>query len=222
LSLNMHRFARSLPAPALVLAAAAQAQCPASVPTVLVERFISADCEVCWADGNALVGRPFVLDWIVPGTRGDEAPLAAAAIVEATARAGALPHAGSVERRQTLPPKQGLRISVEDGPAWNGYMALRLRVQLGGDTFAAGTAGYLALVENVPAGDEGNSIERNLVRVLAGPLLLDGTRAGTEHLLALRVPFGAKAERLGGVGWVQAASGQVVALASANAAHCAS
>jgi hypothetical protein len=221
LSFTLHRIVRWPLASVLALATAAQAQCQPPAATVLVERFMSADCEACWASGSAPAGEPFVLDWIVPSPRGDEAPLAAAAIVEATARAGALPPAASVQRREALPLQQGLRVSVEDGPAWNGYIALRLRVHVDGAAPDVGAAGFLAVVESVHAGEEGTPIERNLVRALAGPLPLDPTREGTEHLLALRVPVGAKAERLGAVGWVQAASGQVIALTGANPAHCA-
>ncbi len=81
--------------------------------------------------------------------------------------------------------------------------------------------GYLALVENVPSGDDGTPIERRLVRALAGPLLLDDTHASTEHLLALRIPTGAKAQRLGAVGWVETPSGTVIGLAHAADPDCA-
>ena len=84
----------------------------------------------------------------------------------------------------------------------------------------AGAVGYLALVENVAAGEEGAKVERRLVRVLAGPLPLDGTRPVTEHLLALRVPQGANVGRLGAVGWVERAPGQVIALAPAPRGGC--
>ena len=200
---------------------AAQAQCVAPMATALLERFIPADCAACWSGAAAPGGAPFVLDWIVPSPRGDEAALAAAAIGEATARAGAIGQPGTKERRTALPALPGLVVEVEDGPGWSGYVGLQLRVRHAAGALPAGAAGYLALVETLAAGEEGTPVERRLVRVLAGPLLLDGSRGVTEHLLALRVPQGAKAERLGAVGWVETRSGQVLALAQAAMPHCA-
>jgi hypothetical protein len=49
-------------------------------PVQLLERFINADCDSCWAD--PATPKPgagaIALDWIVPGAKGDDAPLAAA------------------------------------------------------------------------------------------------------------------------------------------------
>jgi hypothetical protein len=221
LSLILRRIAGRLLASALTLATAAHAQCPAPIATALVERFISADCEACWATGSAPKGAPFVLDWIVPSARGDDAPLSAAELVEATARAGTLPPEGSLQRRHALPARRGLRVGVQHGPAWNGYIALQLHVQREGAALPAGAMGYLALVESVPAGEEGTPVERRLVRVLAGPLTLDNAQKSTKHLVALRIPYGAKVERLGSAGWIQDLSGQVIAVARADTGHCA-
>ena len=58
-------------------------------PTVLVERFLNADCASCWAEPPAVAaaGRDaLVLDWIVPGTQGEDAPLSAAATPDALER----------------------------------------------------------------------------------------------------------------------------------------
>lgn len=200
---------------------AAQAQCVAPMASGLLERFIPADCAACWSGGTAPAGAPFVLDWIVPSPRGDEAALSAAAIPEAAARAGAMTQPGTASRRVALPSLPGLIVEVEDGPGWSGYVGLQLRVRHEGGALPGGAVGYLALVENVAAGEEGSPVERRLVRVLAGPLLLDGTRPVTEHLLALRVPQGANIGRLGAVGWVERASGEVIALAPASRGGCA-
>lgn len=195
---------------------AAQAQCA----TVLVERFIPADCEACWREGKALSAGSFVLDWIVPSARGDEAPLSAAALTEASARSGAIQPDATLERRHTLAASV-LRVQVEDGPAWNGYMGLRLAVRHDGAALPEGATGWLALVENLAAAEEGSPIARRVVRVLAGPLALDPARPTVDHLLALRLPQGARASRLGAVGWVEDAVGRVVALAQAGASNCA-
>ncbi len=208
-------------AAALTLPMAAQAQCVAPMASVLLERFIPADCAACWSAGAIAAGAPFVLDWIVPSPRGDEAALAPAAIAEATARVGAMLQPGTKERRVALPPLPGLVVEVEDGPGWSGYVGLQLRVRHEAGALPAGAVGYLALVENVAAGEESTPVERRLVRVLAGPLPLDGSRPVTEHLLALRVPQGANTGRLGAVGWVERAPGQVIALAPAPRGGCA-
>ena len=218
MSPTLRRVARWLVALLSALTAAAHAQCPSAV-----ERFIPADCEACWSagDGSAGAPAPFVLDWIVPSPRGDEAPLSAAAIAEATARAGTMTPGAALERRHPLPPAQGLRVSVEDGPAWNGYMGLLLRVQRRQDAaLPSAVVGYLALVESVRPGDEWTPIARSVVRTLAGPLPLDSARERTEHLVALRIPMGAKAERLGAVGWVENVAGEVIALGQAGGGNC--
>ena len=215
-----HNLLRSLAATLLAAPFVAHGQCAATVPTALLERFIPADCVGCWSAGAAPAGAPFVLDWIVPSARGDEAALSAAAISDATARAGTMASTGTKERRHPLPAPAGLSVEVEDGPGWSGYIGLQLRVRHVGTALPTGAVGYLALVESVAAGDEGTPVERRVVRVLAGPLPLDGARASTEHLLALRVPRGANVARLGAVGWVESAPGQVIALAPAPSADC--
>ncbi|MFZ4284771.1 hypothetical protein [Variovorax sp. HJSM1_2] len=60
-------------------------------PAVLVERFISADCEKCWGAPSPAVtaklpARALALDWITPSPQGDEAPLSAAALRDADTR----------------------------------------------------------------------------------------------------------------------------------------
>src|SRR6478735_9451577 len=56
-------------------------------PARLLERFINADCEACWA-ADAARAEPdeLALDWIVPGSKGEDAPLSAAASSDARAR----------------------------------------------------------------------------------------------------------------------------------------
>jgi hypothetical protein len=224
LSFTPHRAARWPAASLAALCLGAEAACPGPAVDTLLERFIAADCDSCWATGSAAAtapgAAPFVLDWIVPSLRGDDAALSPAALVEATARAGALPPAGQLQRRQVMPLQRGLRVSVQDGPAWSGYIAVSLHVEWRGAALPAGAVGYLALVENVPAGEEGTPIERRLVRALAGPLLLDGALTSTSHLHALRIPPGARPERLAGVGWVEGPSGKVIALTTATRDNC--
>lgn len=216
------RLARRSLAAALAAPLWALAQCLAPAPTVLLERFIPAECAACWSEGAAPAGAPFVLDWIVPSALGDDAALSAAAVAEAGPRAGALAVTRTLERVQALDAAPaGLAVEVEDGPGWAGYVGLLLRVrQAAGAALAADAAGYLALVEDVAAGDEGTPVARRLVRVLAGPLPLDAARPVLEHLLALRLRQGARLERLGAVGWVESAPGRVIAIAAAPKGDC--
>lgn len=193
-------------------APAAQAQ-PAPCPpaaTQLLQRFILADCESCWqATGEpALPATTWVLDWIVPSPQGDAAPLSLAALPEAAERAQ---RAGVQVQHDKLTPS--LRLQVQGGPAWNGYFGLQLSVR--GPAPPAGSSGWLALVEQVSAGEEGSAISRQLVRAVAGPLPLDGLspRKPLQHLRALRVGEGTQPQRLVGIGWAEAADGRVLAVA---------
>jgi len=163
-----------------------------------------------------------VLDWIVPSAYGDEAPLSAAAFAEAADRAGALPTDATMQRRHALAPSAGLHVSVQDGPAWNGYIGLQLSVERLAGTLPRGAVGYLALVENVPAGTEGTPIARQLVRSVVGPLPLDaGGPKRIDHLRALRIPLGSKPARLTAVGWIEAPAGKVIAAAQVIPEDCA-
>ncbi len=224
MSFTPRRAARWPAASMVALCFGAQAACPAPTAGVLLERFIAADCKACWSTGgvptDAPALAPFVLDWIVPSPSGDDAALSPAALAESAARAGAIPPAGLLHRRQVLTPRRGLSVSVQDGPAWSGYVGIRLHVERRGTALPAGAVGYLALVENVAAGDEGTPIDRRLVRALAGPLMLDKDRPSTDHLRALRIPPGARPARLAAVGWVEDPSGKVIALNTATRGSC--
>jgi hypothetical protein len=182
---------------------------------VLVERFISAECEACWRDGKAAGEGALALDWIVPASSGENAPLAAAAIVDATPRAGAVSANRTGERRHALRQAGEFDLVVEDGPAWNGYIAAQIHVARRAErsTLAttAGAVAYLALVEQVRAGEEDTPVERLLVRSLAGPFPLDAGAAKVTHLRAFRIPPGSKPARLTAVGWVELPSGVVLA-----------
>lgn len=200
--------------------AAAPADCAAPSPGAFVERFVPADCERCWS-GDARAAPPrdaLVVDWIVPA--GADAPLAAAASGEAARRAGRLA-AGVTTTRRTRLDAAGPALRIVDGPAWSGYIALRLVVSRGG-AWRPGLRGFAALVEHVPAGNDGSAIERQLVRAVAGPLRLEELReaASVEHVRAVSVPEGSRVDRLSAVAWVETAEGRVVAAAAAPPAAC--
>jgi hypothetical protein len=206
--------------------------CNAPRPTLLVERFISAECERCWQlvpplpAGSATKTPPFVLDWIVPSARGEAAPLSVAALPEATprvARAGPLSNDETITQTTPLPARGALSIEVQDGPAFNGYIGLRIVVRYGsGRPLPKDVSAWLALVERVPAGSEGTPVERRLVRTLVGPMVLASLPSEhvVEHLRAVRVPPNARPERLSVVGWVETPAGRVLAVAERRDPDC--
>jgi hypothetical protein len=219
----MHRVI--LGAGFLWAACTASAQ-PATAPAcpragaAVVERFISADCADCWsaADLAAAPSGAWLFDWIAHTGTGTEAALAAAANSEAQERAqragGPSPTgAQMLTVRSMLPRSAGLKLSVQSGPAWNGYFGLRLEAR---GRVPAGSSAWLALVELIPANAEGSVAERQLVRSVAGPLPLDALRAGraTSHLRALRWPETAQPTRLQARGWIEAPDGALLAIAT--------
>jgi hypothetical protein len=194
----------------------AAAACPAPGAAV-VEQFMAAGCADCWAADLPAPPGSWRFDWITPGADND--PMAAAALPDAAARLQRL-GAQPGQRSQPAHALRGLQFTVRAGPAWQGYFGLQLQVQTSGESaLPAGATGWLALVELLPAGSEGNAGPRALVRSVAGPLPLDGTgRAeGLNHLRALRWPEGAQPERLQARGWIEAADGRLLAVA---AQHC--
>jgi len=208
------------------LGAVAAPACPDN-RAALTERFTSADCADCWAaapPGAASTG--WLFDWIAPTPQGNDAPLATAAVAEARDRAqrlgGAAPVASQVlVQREPAPRTPGLSLNVHSGPAWNGYFGLQLNVR---GRLPAGSTGWLALVEVLPAGSEGSTVERQLLRSVAGPLPLDsagrpqtpqlGRTQGLQHLRALRWPEGAQPTRLQARGWIEGPDGRMLAVAS--------
>jgi hypothetical protein len=218
----MHKLSRlSIPLLALLAAAGAQGQSSCASdgipqPAALVERFISADCESCWSDPKtARPGRgELALDWIVPGSRGDDAPLSAAASRDSLARLQAL---GRVATSQTDTLRMkvqgaGRKVRVAHGLPVNNYIgaSIELKPASGGPWNA-----WLLLVETIPPGTEGTPVERNLVRNA-----LQASWSKEEKNLResrpMSIPEGANPERLRVVGWVEDARGQIVAMAQSR------
>ena len=198
----------------------AQSSCSSDghrLPTALVERFINADCDHCWADpGTARTQRgELALDWIVPGARGEDAPLSMAASRDALDRLDAL------GRARPLPTDvlRGVRQSgagslrVAHGLPFNGYIGASIEMRaVGGGPWKA----WLALVEDLPAGTEGSPVQRNLVRNL---LQLPWPAGAGRHFESrpMAIPEGAHPDRLRVVGWVEDARGAIRAI---SASHC--
>ena len=192
--------------------------CPRTNAAV-IERFISAECAACWraATSVRVDANQWLLDWIVPSARGDEAPLASAAPADARARARrALRYEVAVDRAsmhrsaaRSTPP---LLLQVAAGPAWNGYFGVQ--VDGGGRPMARATV-WIALVEYVDTGTDGSAVPRELVRSVAGPYTPSELRDGQpwQLLQAMRWPDTAKPARLQARAWIEDAGGRIVAMA---------
>ena len=212
--------------------ALAQASCSSDGtprPVAIFERFISADCEACWTDAATPApsdtAGAVVLDWIVPGQAGDEAPLSAAATHDALARLQALgrtPPAATDVHTTVVEAAGPARLRVAHGLPFNDYQGTGITfaptLQRHGATPGA-MAFYLLLVESVPAGTEGTPVARNMVRNMLQGIwdkrdqLSNSKQTQWMESRPMRIPEGAQPERLRMVGWVQDAGGRVVAAA---------
>ena len=193
-------------------------------PTRLLERFISADCSACWSDAAERAGpNELALDWIVRGSKGDEAPLSAAASSDALLRLEALKRAAPTEvdaaRHRVQAPKRGLRVS--HGLPFNGYLGTSIELK----SPQPGTwTAWLLLVETIPAGSEGSAVERNLVRNalrVAWGASVPLTRSELSRLYETRpmsIPDGAQPGRLSVVGWMEDGRGRIRAIAQSRCA----
>jgi hypothetical protein len=230
-------------------AAHAQSSCSSDgqpAPTAVLERFISADCDACWAMSTlpATAKTEASLDWIVPSPRGDEAALSAAATRDAQTRLQErkLPWTATQDKLQTsavlagpkLKPDATLRVA--HGLPVGGYIgasiefkpsqALRLKaLKLTAPSDTSEVQAYLVLVETLPAGAEGSNVERNLVRNVLNlswdlnEQLSRPQQDGFKPLFESRpisIPQGVNPDRLRVLGWVQDAKGKLLAMAQSR------
>lgn len=194
----------------------------------LVERFLSADCVECWSTPptDALpspVARTLVLDWIVPGAQGDEAPLAAAATRDALLRLEALGQAApatTLTTQHAVAARADIRVRVAQGLAIADYLGARIELRAPGPKPGQPPwTAWLALVEHIPAGVEGTPIARNIVRNLFQPIwnerrtLSKTERFNYTELRPMRFAEGARPERLRLIGWIADAQGRVLGAA---------
>ncbi|WP_311223598.1 MULTISPECIES: hypothetical protein [unclassified Acidovorax] len=201
-------------------------------PVALVERFISADCESCWAESTRHTPGPsaVVVDWIVPSaSTGDEAPLAAAATRDALERLQQLqrpaPNRSDTHVSDIASPAPG-RLRVMVGPAVNDYRGVAISVHRKGAR-PAPAAGYrytLLLIETIPAGTEGTTTPRHLARNALQDSwnkrnqLPKGEQWLWTESRSMRIPEGADPDRMSVVGWLEDASGHIVAAAQSRCA----
>jgi hypothetical protein len=212
--------------------ARAQSSCSSdgqSRPVALLERFINADCADCWTDPlSARSGRgELALDWVLPGSRGDDAPLSAVATRDALKRLEALgmpPPAGSASRKTPV-ARGAAALRVAHGVPVSGYIGASITLR-GTSAKNPGHrwSAWLALVETIPAGTEGTPIPRNLIRNLVQPIWNGGKQLSKEEQLrfietrSMDVPPGMNAERAKVIGWVQDGQGRVIAAAQSRCA----
>ncbi len=192
-------------------------------PAGLLERFINADCEPCWRATRtpAPARGELALDWVAPGSRGEDAPLSAVAMREALDRLQTLGRARPLEdaasRRQSQPGNGKLRVA--HGLPFNGYIGTSIEFRPGrGVPLQA----WLVLVETLPSGTEGSPLQRNLVRNVLR-LSWDAKSPRSEshpgsffETRAMAIPAGAAAARLRVVGWVEDDRGRLRDIAASR------
>ena len=201
-------------------------------PVALLDRFMSADCEACWADAKTPAPKRGVLalDWVLPSAKGDEAPLSSVATRDALERLQAL--GASAPSTQTLSVQTAVRalpgmpqfkLRVAHGLPVNDYIGASIEAKPGTALRGRGPlTAWLALVETIPAGTEGSSVERNLVRNLLMPAWNGAVALSKEEQKRfyesrpMRVSEGSKPARLRVIGWLQDANGKVIAAAQSR------
>ena len=184
-------------------------------PTLLLERFTSADCLVCWRDRNTPQGTPgtLALDWIVPGLKADGAALASDASDDAMDRLDYLRHPTPKRTEFVSTRREGdpLKLRLAQGATFNDYVGTSMQLKDAGDDV---WHAWLLLVEKVPAGQDGSPIARNIVRKVFRPQWARVGRGSGElaETRSMQVPAGARPERLRLVGVLQDGRGRIRAI----------
>lgn len=196
-------------------------------PVLLTERFINADCSACWADPATprSGAKEIALDWIIPGSQGDEAPLSAVATRDALARLEALQSstpATTLTTRHTIKGIRGATLRVAHGLPVSDYLGTSIELKPVSLATQRPLTAWLALVETLPAGTENSPVERNLVRNV-----LFRTWGGHKQLSkdeqkrffetrSMNIAPAANPERLRVIGWVEDGKGQVLTAAQSR------
>jgi hypothetical protein len=199
-------------------------------PVQLLERFINADCESCWADPATpkATADQLAIDWVLPGSKGDDAPLSAVAARESLDRLAALrqsPPAQTFAATQPVTGLKGATLRVAQGLPLTGYLGTSIELK----PIPAAAKGrqwtaWLALVETLPAGTENSPVERNLIRNVlqatwdGGKPLSKGEQNRFFDQRSMSIAEGANPGRMRVVGWVENEKGQVVAAAQSRCA----
>lgn len=216
---------------ALPSLAAAQSVCASDGqprPVRLMERFTNADCANCWRDPATTKAAPgtAVLDWVLPGAQGDDAPLSGVASGDGASRLEAIgepmPRTSAV-KTSPVTPEAALKKSVlrvARGLALSGYIGASIELKpVPTRAKAARVTAWLALVETLPAGLESSPVERNLVRNVFQsnwnlPKVL--SKSEQNHWFdqrSMSVAEGVNPDRLKVIGWLQDDQGRILAAA---------
>ena len=198
-------------------------------PVQLVERFINADCDTCWADpATAAATRGTVaLDWVAPGSRGDEAALSAVASRDALLRLESLKLAVPTKSQSVAHAVQGIagaRLRVAHGLPVSDYVGASIELKPVAPAARQALTVWLALVETLPAGTEGSPVERNLVRNVFSrswdgrKQLLKNEQNRLFESRAMNLAPAAGADRLRVIGWVEDRRGRVLLAAQSRCA----
>jgi len=235
-SLKSSRWHAGLLAAAALLAgslgAQAQSFCASDgqpQPVQLLERFINADCDSCWIDpATPKPGRQAIaLDWIVPGSQGDDAPLSGVATRDALVRLAAFKASVPANTRTVQHPVlsiRGARLRVAHGLPVSGYLGTSIELKPVPPAARQPLTVWLALVETLPAGTEGSPVERNLVRnvfsrIWNGPKqLLKDEQNRLFESRSMNIAPAAQADRLRVIGWVENEKGQLLSAAQSRCA----
>jgi hypothetical protein len=203
------------------------ANCPAHA-TAVVEHFMGANCMDCWkaappAAGASPVGATeWAMDWIVPAAA--DATMAPGALAESADRLARLGPTlpallatapAAFDAHTVLEPAAAKRrFYVHSSLPHMGYMGVQLHAA---GVWPPGSTGWLALVEQIPAGTRDTVLPRRLVRVLVGPLQLPaapGAKNAVAPLYGLRWPENAHADQLVATAWVESADGRITQIAT--------
>lgn len=199
-------------------------------PVQLLERFINADCADCWSDAatpQAGSGQ-LALDWVVPGSQGDDAPLSAVATRDALARLQALgqPVPAQVQAsRRRVKGIKGASLRVAHGLPVADYIGASIELKpIPRAARKQRWTAWLALVETLPAGTEDSPVERNLVRNLLQPIWNGHKQLSKDEQnrffesRPMNIAAGANPGRLRVIGWVEDEKGQVLVAAQSRCA----
>lgn len=184
----------------------------------LTERFISADCAICWTAPLAAPKAELVLDWIVPSAAGEEAALSAAAHRDALTRLDTLAvvlNQNQHLHRTTTTAPTAYTLRVAHGLAVNSYMGTSIEL-IKRPQHVKKLDSVLLLVEHIPRGTADSPVDRLLVR----NMLQESWNLKTQPSLLSRrpmsIPAGVNPDNLRLVGWVQDAQGRILGMAQSR------
>ena len=197
-------------------------------PVQLMERFINADCESCWTDPatpKAATGT-IALDWVTPGSQGDDAPLSTVVSRDSLLRLQALGQEPPSEATSQTRPVQGLRgakLRVAHGLPLADYLGTSIELKpIPASVKQQMWTSWLVMVETLPAGVEGSPVERNLVRNTLSlnwdgrKPLSKGERNRFYEARSMWIAPAANPNRLRVIGWVENQKGKIVAAAQSR------